>query len=88
MDHGIPFEEVGMLSMDAQGAEAMVLAGASRLLPHLDLVLTEVNYEPRYRRGASVEEIDSMITKAGFEEVLRTEPLPEYPVGDILYRRR
>ena len=87
-DQGVPSSAVGMLSMDVQGAEGMVLAGASELLREVDIVLTEVSYEPRYRRGVSAEEIDGILTAAGFEETFRTGGLPGYPVADVLYKRR
>lgn len=87
-DQGVPCSAMGMLSMDAQGAEGLVLTGATELLRHVDVVLTEVNYEPRYRRGVSADEIDEILIAAGFEEAYRTAELPGYPVADVLYKRR
>lgn len=83
----IPTSAIGMLSIDAQGAEALVLAGAGDLLAKVDLLLTEVNYEPRYKRCARPDEIDRIASDAGLEELLRSTPLPDYPVVDVLYKR-
>lgn len=87
-DQNIPVASMGMLTMDAQGAEAMILRGGQELLKHLDIILTEVNYVSRYKRDAKPEEIEDIVASAGFEEVFRTEPLPGYEVVDVLYKRR
>jgi FkbM family methyltransferase len=41
--------DVNMLVMDLQGAEGMCLAGASKLLPSIDFVMSEVNNKEVYR---------------------------------------
>jgi FkbM family methyltransferase len=82
-----PPESISVLSVDAQGAEHLVLAGAPRLLRHVELVIVEVNYRPRYQDGATIDELERRMAAAGFREVLRTRPWPDYPAGDAVFRR-
>lgn len=84
-EQGIDPARVSYLSVDAQGAELEVLAGAEGLLEKVPAVLVEVNYEPRYRGCPSPEELEEFLVARGFRRELRTGPSPGYPVGDALY---
>jgi len=84
---GWPPSSISVLSVDAQGAEHLVLEGAAGLLRHIDLAIVEVNYRPRYQDGATIEELDRRMSAAGFRQVLLTRPWPDYPAGDAVYRR-
>jgi FkbM family methyltransferase len=84
---GWPLSSISMLSVDAQGAEHLVLEGAAGLLRHIDLAIIEVNYRLRYEGGETVEQLDHRMEAAGFRQVLLTRPWPDYPAGDAVYRR-
>jgi len=84
---GWPLSSISMVSVDAQGAEHLVLEGAAGLLRHIDLAIIEVNYRLRYEGGETVEQLDRRMEAAGFRQVLLTRPWPEYPAGDAVYRR-
>ena len=66
-EHGIT---ANMLVMDLQGAEGLCLAGASRLLPSLDFILSEVNKTEIYKGCVKVWELDKM-----FADLERVETL-------------
>lgn len=74
------------LVMDLQGAEGMALAGATRLLPHLDAVMSEVNDRDVYQGCAKVWELDEMLGEHGLERV-ETSMVPGQGWGDALWVR-
>ena len=67
----------------------MAMKSGPKLLENVKMVLTEVNYEPRYENCPTPDEIDDFLTVRGFRRIFRTGPFPEsnYPVGDALYIR-
>jgi FkbM family methyltransferase len=62
-------EWFNFLVMDTQGAELLALKGAVGLLPHVDAVCTEVNFEELYQGGAQIDEIDDFLASYGFRRV-------------------
>lgn len=50
------------LNLDVQGAELMVLKGATETLKSVDYIYTEVNKEQVYEGAAMVEDIDSFLS--------------------------
>jgi FkbM family methyltransferase len=58
-----------VLVIDIQGAELLALKGAASLLPHLDMVNIEVNFEELYRNGAQIDEIDDFLAPYRFRRV-------------------
>ena len=58
-----------VLVIDIQGAELLALKGAASLLPHLDMVNIEVNFEELYHSGVQIDEIDDFLTSYGFRRV-------------------
>ena len=74
------------LNVDVQGAEAMVLRGATETLRHIEAVNIEVNFTELYRKGAQIEEIDDLLLQAGFRRVAMVSLF--HPTwGDAFYIR-
>jgi Methyltransferase FkbM domain len=65
----LPPARIGLLSIDVQGAELLVLQGAGSVLPHVGAVLVEVSFMPLYRGGAQIEEVDALLSASGFRRV-------------------
>ena len=58
--------EYNYLHLDIQGAELLALAGAKALLPHFDVVSTELNYDELYEGCALAEEMEDFLEGQGF----------------------
>jgi hypothetical protein len=54
------------LSIDVQGAEALVLKGAMKTLRYIDAVSIEVNFTDLYEGCAQIEDIENMFRAVGF----------------------
>jgi len=78
--------EANMLVMDLQGAEALALQGATELLTHLDVVMTEVNRAEVYVGCAKVWELDALLFNYGLVRV-DTYWVPDQDWGDACYCR-
>lgn len=62
---------IDVLQIDVQGAEALVLAGAGKVLPDTRAVLIEIAMtEGLYQGGANWAELDTSLQKLGFLPVL------------------
>jgi len=83
----LDFADFNILYLDIQGAELLALEGAVNLLPYLDGVYTEVNYEELYEGCALIGEIDEFLASYEF---LRVETVsPYHPSwGDALYVKK
>jgi len=55
-----------LLKLDVQGYENEVLKGASRLLPLVDYVLTEVSFDTLYDGQATFSDVNTLLSTAGF----------------------
>ena len=73
-----------MLVMDVQGAEGLVLKGATTLIPHLDFVYSEINTEEVYKGCAKVEELDALLSDFRRAETAMTP----YGWGDAVFVRK
>jgi FkbM family methyltransferase len=62
------------LFIDVQGAELKVLRGAKETLSHLDIVITEVNFEELYQGCPQIEDLDLFLFDAGFARVATVTP--------------
>lgn len=86
MDYGFEFNTTHVLNtliMDVQGAELMVLKGATNTIKQIDYIYTEVNRDEVYENCAQVEELDSFLID--FDRV-ETQWVGNW--GDALYLRR
>jgi len=79
-------EEFHFLSLDVQGAELLVLKGATALLPKIQYVYTEVNVEELYKGCVLLPEMDAFLADAGFTRTL-THIYPEQ-WGEAFYQRK
>ena len=80
------FGNVNMLSMDLQGAEGLVLAGAIHMLPRFDVVMSEVNQAEVYVGCTQIGELDQMLGSQGLKRV-ETYWVPDQGWGDALWVR-
>lgn len=79
-------KECNLLMMDVQGAELMVLRGATETLKQIDYIYTEVNRDEVYENCAKVEELDIFLSGHGF---VRTDTdWAGGTWGDALYLKR
>jgi FkbM family methyltransferase len=62
-------EEIDLLKLDVQGAEGMVLAGATQTLHRARAVWTEVSFRPIYKDSVTFEGIYQLFRNAGFRLV-------------------
>jgi FkbM family methyltransferase len=83
----LPPEGYNFLTIDVQGAEAMVLKGATEVLRHIEAINVEVNFAELYRDCAQIEDIDDMLKSAGFARVA-TMSVAHPSWGDAFYVRR
>jgi FkbM family methyltransferase len=77
--------QFNVLRMNIQGAELMALQGASRTLPHLDLVFFETNLTDRYRGAPTDEQFESLLAASGFR---RSFAYRRGGIGNVAYVRR
>ena len=68
--------------MDVQGAELLVLKGATSLLKSAKAVIVEVSMQPYYEGGVLQPELRDFLRGRGFMEIRRP---PDH--GDQLYIR-
>lgn len=63
---------IDLIHMDVQGAELMVLRGASRMMEHIKTIWMEVERVPLYKDQPLKDEVESFMASNGFELVLST----------------
>ena len=78
-------ESYDFLNLDVQGAELLVLKGATALIPKLTYVYAEVNKEELYEGGVLLPEIDSFLENYGFTRILTSRIINGF--GEALYKR-
>jgi FkbM family methyltransferase len=76
-------DECNFVNLDVQGAELMVLKGATEFLQHVDYIYTEVNKKELYVGCVQLPELDRWLRMRGFSRV-ETEMTP-HGWGDALY---
>lgn len=78
-------ENYNLLMMDVQGAEGLVLKGATETLKHIDIIYTEVNRGQTYEGNMEIDEMDEFLQPFGFERVETYWPSPNWTWGDAIY---
>jgi FkbM family methyltransferase len=78
-------EDYNLLVMDVQGAEGLVLKGATDTLKHIDIIYTEVNRDYTYENNMLVDEMDDYLANFGFARIKTYWPSPNWSWGDSIY---
>ncbi len=78
--------DYNLLNLDIQGAELLALKGAVDVLPNVQGIQTEVNYEELYAGCAMIEQMDAFLESQGFDRVATIAEHPSW--GDAFYVRR
>jgi len=84
LENSIPFEMYDFMNVDIQGAELLMLKGATEILPHLKCLYLEVNQKEVYKGSPMVEELDEFLKNWKFNRV-ETEWFEETGWGDAIY---
>jgi Methyltransferase FkbM domain len=83
---GIPSSEFNLLHIDVQGAERLVLDGATETLPHMDAISVEVSFTDLYEGCAQIEDIEDKLRPLGFHRAALISAFhPSW--GDAFYVR-
>jgi FkbM family methyltransferase len=78
-------EDYNLLVMDVQGAEGLVLKGATETLKHIDCIYTEVNRGQTYEGNMEIEEMDLFLADYAFTRVETYWPSPNLTWGDGIF---
>jgi len=76
--------DYNVLNMDIQGAELLALKGATQILPHIEAINTEVNFEELYENGALIGQLDAFLQPYRFTRVETVTPYHS-SWGDAFY---
>lgn len=74
------------LNLDIQGAELMVLQGASEILKYFDYIYCEVNDKELYEKCAMTSDIDAFLSTHGFERKIKK--MTTHGWGDAFYIKK
>jgi FkbM family methyltransferase len=83
----LPFDRsnYNLLMMDVQGAEGLVLKGATETLKHIDCIYTEINRDFTYENNMLVEEMDEYLDNFGFTRTETKWASDNLSWGDAIY---
>lgn len=87
VENNIPVDLYDFMNVDIQGAELLMLKGASEILPHLKCIYLEVNNKEVYKGSPMIEEVDEFLKNWGFDRV-ETEWFEETGWGDAIYIKK
>lgn len=83
--NGIPYDKYDVMNLDIQGAELRALRGATKILPHIKAIYTEVNERELYEGCALLPELDGFLAGHGFKKACIS--MTDHGWGDALYLR-
>jgi FkbM family methyltransferase len=66
--YSIARDEYNFINIDIQGAELLAFAGATKVMPAIDAIVSEVNLVEMYQSGALESEIVAFLAQHGFEK--------------------
>lgn len=76
---------VDVLKMDVQGAELLVLDGATETLKHKPVIYAEVAFQQQYEGQPLLEDVDAYLAERGYRRLyLYASPMPDI-WGDAIY---
>lgn len=81
----IAYDAFDFINLDIQGAELLALQGATRILPYIRSIYTEVNERELYEGCALIGEMDTFLATWGFARVLTR--MTQHGWGDAFYIR-
>lgn len=84
--HQISYDAYDFMNLDIQGAELKALKGATKILPHINAVYTEVNEKELYEGAVLLPELDDFLQTFGFVRVLTS--MTQHGWGDALYVKK
>lgn len=87
LDDFFKIEIPEMINLDIQGAELLALKGASKLLPQVKWIYSEISFLELYAGGASVGEVDAFLSGFNFKRI-GTRRLWGEGWGDAIYANR
>lgn len=61
--------QFNVMNVDIQGAELLAFRGAKETLKHIDLLLTEVEFEELYKGCSQVDELDDYLAQFGLRRI-------------------
>jgi FkbM family methyltransferase len=85
-EFGLDPARFNFLAVDVQGAELLVLKGATQMLRHIHAINIEVNFTELYAGCAQIEDIDDFLWAAGFHRAAMASPF-HLSWGDAFYVR-
>lgn len=59
-------DDIALLKIDVQGAEALVLKGAEKTLALIDIIFTEINFSETYKDCVKINELTGILESYGF----------------------
>ncbi|MFT3980985.1 MAG: FkbM family methyltransferase [Ferruginibacter sp.] len=80
-------EKIDMLWLDMQGAEQMMLAVSSKILPTVKIIHTEVSTRETYEGVETYQEFKDFLGHKGFEVIAEAIPAG-YDMGNVLFVRK
>lgn len=83
LENGIPYDKYDFINLDIQGAELKALQGATKILPHINAIYSEVNEKELYKDCALVHQLDAFLMQYGFQRV--ATHMTQHGWGDALY---
>lgn len=83
---GYQHNDFDVLVMDIQGAEMLALKGARKTLPHIHVIVTEVNTKELYQGCPLIADMDMFLQQEGYIRVRTT--MTHHGWGDAMYVRR
>jgi FkbM family methyltransferase len=87
MDMAIPYDHFDFLNADIQGAELLMLKGATHVLPYLKCLYLEVNKQELYKGCALIGDLDDFLKEYGFERK-ETVWCGDFGWGDAVYIKK
>lgn len=86
IQYAIQEDAFDFINLDIQGAELMALQGATKILPHIRSIYTEINVKELYEGCAQLTDLDIFLGKHGFTRV--EEVITSHGWGDAFYVKK
>ena len=83
--NNLSYDAFDMLCLDIQGAEYLALLGASKILPNIKCIITEVNEKELYRNCRLINDLDKLLTSYNFKRIKTF--MTQHGWGDAIYIR-